>query len=274
VLFGASYWVLRCILAALVYRSVYRGGRVVPSPYLVSAVLSGPLLLAGGLVDGPARVIRWACAAVIDLGTPAVLRRRLAHVRFDPSHLPERYGLFVLIAIGESIVAIGAPAAAAGHLDTAVVLAVAAAFVLACGLWWVYFHFASAAVRHAMATASVQIDILRRVLSYGHLAFISGIIAVSVGIAEVVAHPLARLDGGVAGLLFGGCALYLATFGYTRWQMFRLWSMTRLTAAAVVLALLPFVHLLEGLAALGMLAVLVVGLNAWEYARVRRAGSL
>jgi len=79
--------------------------------------------------------------------TPAVFRRRMTYLRFDPGHLPERFGLFLLIALGESIVAIGAPAASAEHLGGTVVLAVAAAFVLACGRWWVYFHVASDAVR-------------------------------------------------------------------------------------------------------------------------------
>ncbi len=56
-------------------------------------------------------------------------------------------------------------------------------FVVSCGLWWVYFYFAADAVRHALATAEVQLDITRRVLSYGHLAFIAGVIAAAVGSA-------------------------------------------------------------------------------------------
>jgi low temperature requirement protein LtrA len=274
VFFGATYWILRTVLAALVLRSARITGRVAATPFGVSVLITGPLLLVGGLLPGPARVAVWAGAALIDLATPAVFRSRLTHLRFDPGHLPERFGLFVLIALGESIVAIGGPAAATAHLDAQVVLAVAAAFVLACGLWWVYFHFASDAVRHAMATAEIQADILRRVLSYGHLAFISAIIAVAVGLAEVVVHPDHHLDGGVAGLLFGGCALYLATFGYTRWQMFRLWSKTRLVGAAVVLALLPAALVVPALVALGLLAAAVVLLNVWEFTLVRRAGSL
>jgi low temperature requirement protein LtrA len=273
VLFGASYWILRCILAPMVYRSAVRGARIVPTPFLVSVLVTGPLLLIGGLLPGTERVALWAVAAVLDLATPAIFRSRMMNTRFDPGHLPERFGLFVLIALGESIVAIGAPAAAE-PLGTMVVLAVAAAFVLACGLWWVYFHFASDAVRHAMATASVQIDILRRVLSYGHLAFISAIIAVAVGLAEVVTHPDRRLDGGVAGLLFGGCALYLATFGYTRWQMFRKVSATRLAGAAAVLVALPLGLVVPGLAALGLLAVVVIALNGTELLIVRRRGGL
>jgi low temperature requirement protein LtrA len=111
------------------------------------------------------------------------------------------------------------------------------------------------------------------VLSYGHLAFIGGIIAVTVGIAEAVARPGTHLDAGAAGLLHGGCALYLATFGYTRWRMFRAVSTTRLTAAAFVLALLPVSLRVPGLAALSLVAAALVALNVWEHVRVTRAAA-
>jgi low temperature requirement protein LtrA len=74
----------------------------------------------------------------------------------------------------------------------------------------------------------------------------------------------------VAGLLLGGCALYLATYGYTRWAMFRLVSTTRLTAAAAVLALLPLAPHLPALAALTLGAAVLIALNVVEYLRVKR----
>lgn len=77
-------------------------------------------------------------------------------------------------------------------------------------------------MRHSLATARVQLDIMRLVLSYGHLSLIASVIVVSVGTREAVAHPADRLGWGLTGLLFGGTALYLATFGFTRWAMFRL----------------------------------------------------
>jgi low temperature requirement protein LtrA len=266
-LFGASYFAARILLAVLVFRN--RG--LVLSPVSVALFVSGPLLLLGGFLHGPARVTVWAIAAFSDLATPALTRRWLLRVRFHPEHLPERFGLLLIIALGESIVAIGGPAAAGHDLAAAVVVAVAAAFVLACALWWVYFAFAADAVRHALETSQVRADVVRRVLSYGHLSFIAAIIAVAVGMAEAVAHPGERLHGGVAGLLFGGCALYFATFGYTRWQMFRKWSTTRLGAAGVVLVLLPFAHLATALGGLCALAVVAVGLNVVEHFVVRRA---
>jgi low temperature requirement protein LtrA len=206
---------------------------------------------------------------VTDLATPAITRGRLELVRFAPGHLAERFGGFLIIALGESIVAIGAPAAA-GRLGVDVLAAVAAAFVLASGLWWVYYVFAASAVRHALETAPNRGDIIRRVLSYGHLSFIGAIIAVAVGLAGVIAQPGARLNSGAAGLLFGGSALYLATFGYTRWRMFRTVSRTRLSAAAVVVVLLPLATRVPALAALCGVAAVVVVLNVVEHQIVRR----
>jgi low temperature requirement protein LtrA len=269
-LFGATYFAARIILALL----IHRGGWAAVSPFSIAVVVSGPLLVIGGLVETPARTALWATTAAIDLSAPLLFRRRLSGLRFEPAHLPERFGLLLLIALGESIVAIGQPAAAASHLSAGRAGAVSAAFVLACALWWVYFHFGASAIRHALTITPEQTDVVRQVLSYGHLSFIAAVIALAGGLTEVVAHPGEHLHLDVAALLFGGCALYLATFGYTRWHMFRRVSTWRLSAAALVLALLPFAPHVPALAAVCALAAVVVALNVLEYAIVRRRGEL
>ena len=268
-LFGGAYFALRAILAVL----YFRGRRVTLVTPLVAATVTGPLMLAGGLVPMPARTVLWGLAAVVDLATPRILRRRLTAVSFDAGHLVERFGLFVIIALGESVVDIGASAARAEPLTATGLLAVAASFVLAAGLWWVYFVYATSAIRHALVTAQIQTDIVRPVLSWGHLSFVGAIIAVAVGLTEVVTRPTADLAPGAAALLFGGTGLYLATFGYTRWRMFHTWAKTRLTTAAVVLALLPVAHLMPALVALSILAAIVVALNVVEHTMVARTPS-
>ena len=267
VLFGAGYLSLRIVLAA----AVFRGWRMSPNSFSVGLLLTGPLLLAGGIADGPARIWLWAIAGVVDLATPTVLRKRLVKVEFEASHLPERFGLFIIIALGESIVAIGSPAASAGDLYWPQVTAVALAFALACALWWVYFAYAASAVRHALTTASVQTDIVREVLSYGHLFLLAGVISLAVGLAEIVGHPEEALHLDIAALLFGGTALYLATFGYTRYRMFRQWSTTRIGAAVVALALLPLAPRVPSLVALAAIVVIVVALNVIEHHRIQKA---
>jgi low temperature requirement protein LtrA len=268
-LFAFGYWAGRLLLGAgLIRPSAWAGGPPI-NPYLVSMLVTGPLLVVGALIHGDARLVIWAVAALIDLASPAVLRARLSGMHFDAPHLAERFGLFVLIALGESVVSIGV---SAGHLTIGVGFAVAAAFALSCGLWWVYFHFSADAVRHALATAQVQLDITRSVLSYGHLSFVAAIILVAVGMHEAVAHPGHPLGWAATGLLCGGCALYLATFGYTRWAMFRLVSWTRLTAAVVVVLLLPLTVFLPALATLLVLAAAVAVLNGVEFVQNSRLG--
>jgi low temperature requirement protein LtrA len=268
-LFGGAYFALRAILAFL----YFRGRRITLVTPLVAACVTGPLMLAGGLVPVPWRTVLWGLAAAVDLATPRALRRRLVSVAFDAGHLVERFGLFVIIALGESVVDIGASAARADVLSAAVLLAVAASFVLAAGLWWVYFVYANSAIRYALSTARIQTDVVRPVLSWGHLSFVAAIIAVAVGLTGVVAHPTQRLDPGTAALLFGGTGLYLATFGYTRYRMFHTWARTRLSTAAVVLVLLPFAHLVPALGALAVLSGIVVALNLVEYAMVSRTAA-
>ncbi len=270
VTFAVSYWAGRLLLAAGLVRR--QGLDAFKTPYGVSVVITGPLLVLGALLDDvSAQTAVWALAALIDLSTPTLLRGRLRRMHMDAGHLSERFGLFVLIALGESVVAVGTSTSTEsfGLRDGATV---AAAFVLSCGLWWVYFHFAADAVRHALATAQVQLDITRLVLSYGHLAFIAAIIAVSVGMHDSIQHPDEALGWGAAGLLVGGTALYLATFGFTRWAMFKLVSWTRLGAAAVTLVLLPLTPHVSALSTLVILAVVLIVLNTVEMLRVQRGG--
>jgi low temperature requirement protein LtrA len=268
-LFGGSYLAIRIVLAVLVFRgTVFRHMRV--NSFSVGVLVTGPLLLAGGLIHGGWRVGLWAVAALVDLAVPAVVRRRLGQIRFNAEHLPERFGLFLIIALGESIVAVGV-SAEPDPQSPARLAAVATAFALACALWWVYFVFAVRAVRYAVATAEVQTTIVRQVLSYSHLGFIAGVIGVAVGLSEVVGHPTVPLRLDVAALLIGGCAVYLAIFGYTRWRMFHLVSWTRLGGAGASLLVLPFARAVPALVVLLWLVVAVAGVNLVEAHLNRRA---
>jgi low temperature requirement protein LtrA len=259
-LFGVSYWAARLVLFPLAQRS-YRSVRF--NPFTAGAFVTGPLLLAGGLVNGSARVVLWALAAAVDLVVPYLSRRGLTRIPFEPGHLAERFGLFVIIALGESVVVIR-ETAGSEPLTAARLVAVAVAFALICALWWVYFGFAVNAIRYGLRSAQVAFEAIRPVLPYGHLGLIGGVIAVATAIGEVILHPLDHLHFDTAALLCGGTALYLATFGYTRWRMFHTLATPRLTTAAVCLALLPLAPRLPALASLTMLTLLLIALNAVE----------
>jgi low temperature requirement protein LtrA len=268
--FALGYWAGRLVMGSGTIVDLLRGHLPGFEPYTTAMFVSGPLLVVGSLTHGDTRLSIWAVAALLDLASPTLFRRRLSRMRLNPAHLSERFGLFLLIALGESVVEIGTSAQSDQALDAARGFAVAAAFVFCCALWWVYFQFAADAVRHALATAKVQLDITRMVLSYGHLLFIAGIIVATVGLREAVAEPTSQLSWSTLGLLHGGTALYLATFGATRWTMFHLVSKTRLTAAAAVLVAFPLGGVVPALGDLVILAGILVVLNLVELTIVFR----
>jgi low temperature requirement protein LtrA len=197
---------------------------------------------------------------MIDLATPALARGALTRARFAADHLQERFALFVIIAIGESIVAIGLPAAATPNPDAAVLVAVVAAFVLIVALWWLYFAqfgHTAAAIPTAMASASAQTDVVRQILVYAHLALIAAIIAIATGIRSVLTYPDQHLEAALAGLLFGGSCLFLVTLSYTQKGIRRQWSPTHLFTAAITAGLLAGVGHVPALAALASLAAVL-----------------
>jgi low temperature requirement protein LtrA len=269
--FAFAYWLGRIVIGAQLLYASARTRTMPINPFAVSMFLTGPMLIVGALLHGDARLAIWGAAALIDLSTPTLLRTRLRGMHYDAGHLSERFATFVLIALGESVVAV-VTSTGHGDLDLLHGCAVAASFAVSAGMFWVYFYFAADAMRHALATAKVQLDVTRLVLSYGHLSFIAAIILVSVGLHESIAHPSDALTWEYTGLLLGGAALYLASFGFTRWAMFRLVSWTRLTTAAVVLAFALVVPHIPALATLVVLALILAALNIVEYTRVGHIG--
>ncbi len=176
-----------------------------------------------------------------------------------------------IIALGESIIALGV-AATAHPLTPLRLAAVAATYGVAFGLWWAYFHFAVRAIRRALERAKVRTEVMRPVLTYGHIFLIGSVVAVAVGLSDVVAAPMARLGVDAAILLFGGTALYLATFGYTYWRRYRRISYARLGGAAATLLLLPTAPVQPALSSVLMVILVLMVINAAEARWTRRGG--
>ena len=257
--FGGAYWAARLVMLLLV---TGRENRSAFTTFTVGSTVTGPLLVAGGLLhDEILRLIAWSVAALIDLSVPRVAASRLARVPFQPGHLTERFGTFIIIALGETVVA---TAAGAEHLDWLHMAALLAMCTVVCGLWWVYFSFGPDAIRSALEETEARIDLIRPVLSYGHLALIAGIVAIAAGIGRAVADPAEPLTTDVAILLFGGTALYLVTFAFTRWRLFHTIAVPRLSATVVVLALFLLATRVWALVSVVLLAVTLIVLNVVE----------
>ena len=266
-LFGVVYAVLRLVLW-LAMRQVTRAGGSPPlGPYTTNAFVAAPLFLLGGVLDGPARVAAWAAAAVVELAGPRLFRGRVRNLRFEAAHLPERFGLFLIIALGETVVAIGGQASS-NALDAPGLVALALAFTLTVLLWWTYFHFGASAVRYSLQTSSMQTRIVTEIFSYAHLGYVVAIILIAVGMKKLLAHPLDVPHSLPELLLAPGAAVYLFVFCYSRWRMFGAAGLQRFVAALIACALALAAPLLPAIATAALVTALLLALNIFEAWRV------
>ncbi len=230
-LFAVCYLALRLLLWIGIRRHPLYGGLRM-DPFAVSLLVSAPLFLAGAMADGRLRVVIWGAGALIPVLSPVVLGHRLHGIRVESEHLPERFGLFLIIALGETVVAVGGQAAA-GPLDALSLATLALSFALIVTLWWTYFHYGAPAVQHSLKSDPVQARIVRDVFSYVHLGYVVGIICVAVGLKKLLAHPLAEPNTAAELLLAPGVGLYLFCFGLARWRMFGAMGLPRLVTSLV-----------------------------------------
>lgn len=259
--FGFGYLGIRALLAYAIRRRGFFHDQV--NPYLVSATVSAPLIVAGSFTPLPARGWIWLAAALIELTTPTFLHRRLDDLHFDSAHLPERFGLFVIIALGEVLVGVGVQESRQG-LSWTPLTALVLAFVLCCGLWWTYFHFAAPALEHALRETRAQSMLVRSVFSHGHLAIVAGLILIAAGLAQAVRDPLHHPAGVHAYFLPVGTALYLFSFCYTRARMFGGVGVARLAGGVLAAALAALGPFAPAIATLAVLTGLLIALNAFE----------
>ena len=272
VLFGVAYFAVRVI-----HIFVYAYGA--PEVDIRNAILGlapgllgGPaLLIVAGFLDGGAQAGVWLAALLIDYGFPYV--RDVSGFRVSPSHFAERFGLIVIIALGESIVAIGVGAAGLG-LEFGEVVAAIVGLALVASLWWLYFDVtAIVAERKLREAEGVERNRLARD-SWGvlHGLLIAGIVLIALGLKKTLSAVDQPLDDVVAVALCGGAALYLIGFVAMRLRSARTLNRHRMLTALVCLALIPYAANVDALAAVLTIAAVLAGLIAYEaiYRRERR----
>ncbi|MGH2741368.1 MAG: low temperature requirement protein A, partial [Thermoleophilaceae bacterium] len=222
---------------------------------LARTALPAPLLLiAAALLGGTAQAAIWIVALAIDFAGPFVFGVRGFQV--SAGHFAERFALIVIIALGESIVAIGA--GLQGEVDGGVLVAAALGLTVACGLWWAYFDVVAlvAESRFRQTHGHIRARIARDSYSYLHLPMIAGIVLVALGVKKTIGdvdHPLKTAP---AVALFGGIALYYAGHVGFRLRNVRSLNGARLVAAVVCLGLIPLGTEVDALMALALAAVL------------------
>jgi low temperature requirement protein LtrA len=213
-LFACTYAVVRLLHLGLYADASRRGNAswAAISGFALTVSLGMALLVTGALLHGTARVVVWSVAVAIDYAGPAwFTRERLRGLqRVAVAHFAERYSLFVIICLGESIVAIGVGAGVNGrHLSTQLVAVVSLGLLATVAMWWTYFdRFASEAERR-LAEHSDPVLAASDGYSYLHLVIIAGIITFAAGVKLLVRDPGAVLVDPVRLALCGGVAAYL-----------------------------------------------------------------
>jgi low temperature requirement protein LtrA len=228
------------------------------------------LIFAGALTDGWLQVGLWGLALVLDAGGPYLFGAD--GWKLVPGHFAERHGAIVIIALGESIVAIGVGAKAV--LSVGVVAAGVLGVVIAAALWWVYFDVTAIVAERRLSEAREgreRNEIARDSYSYLHFPMVAGIALIAVGLQRTIGHVDEPLKLVPAAALLGGAAIYLLAQVAFRLRNMRTLSRRRLLGALVLLALLPAGAALPAIATLGILAALLVALIAYEALRYAEA---
>jgi low temperature requirement protein LtrA len=237
--------------------------RAVITGLVGSTASAAGLLVAASFTHGALQLALWAIALVLDMSGPLFFGSD--GWKLVPGHFAERHGLIVLIALGESIVAIGV---GAGHgVDLGVVVAAVLGVAVAAELWWLYFDVVAIVAARRLARAEVgreQNTMARDSYSYLHLPMVTGIVLLALGLKKTLAHVEDPLKLVPAAALLGGTALYLLAHVAFRYRHVHTVNTRRLGLAVLLLALIAAAVEMPALATLGIVAVLLAALIVYE----------
>jgi low temperature requirement protein LtrA len=218
------------------------------------------LLVLAGLLDGTPRALCWIAALAIDYGGLAL--RGVEGWRVEPGHFAERHGLIIIIALGESIVALGVGANGL-ELDAGIITAALLGFAVAGALWWSYFDVV-AIVGERGADHATQVRMARDSYTYLHMPMVAGIVIFSIGVKKTLGHVGDELETVPAVALCGGVALYLTAMSAFKRRNIGSWNRPRLVVAAALAAFIPAATAVPALVSLAVVATLACGLVAYE----------
>jgi len=244
---------------------------------LVWFLAAGVLWIAGGIAEGPARTVLWLGALALDYAGPLVTFRVPGRPRLAPEaweigteHFSERFQLFIIIALGETIVITGATTSEL-ELTNATVAAFAVAFLTTAALWWLYFNLVAAISERRLAQAEARVLLARDAYTYLHVVLVAGILLNAVGDELVIAHPTEELSGAELAATVGGPALYLLAHVLLRLRMSGTLATRRLLGAAACVVIGLVGSALSALVvAMLLLAVLVAVIVGDQLAGVHR----
>ena len=232
----------------------------------VSTAIGISLLTAASAADGVVQASLWGVAILLDLGLPFLFWAE--GWRLVPAHFAERHGLILIIALGESIVAIGVGSNAV--VDVTVVVVATLGIAIAAGLWWVYFDVTVWVAERRLSRLPAgreQNEVARDAYSYLHLAMVAGIVLLALGMKKTLEHPDDPLKAVPAVALVGGVATYLLAIVAFRWRLLHTLGRVRPITAALLLALLPIAFEVPAYVTVALVVVVIWALIVYEVVR-------
>jgi low temperature requirement protein LtrA len=248
-----------------------RAGRI-----LIWFLVAGLFWVAGALADGPERTLLWLIALVVDYGAPLTVywvpgRSRLHGDAWvvETTHFSERFGLFIIIALGESIVVTGATTSETG-LDGHTAVAFGTAFLTTAAMWWLYFTGVARIAELRLRRAANRTSMARDAYTYLHVVLVAAIVLGAVGDELVIAHPDEALDGPEMAAVVGGPALYLLAHTLFRMRVSGTTGWRRPLGAAVCVALGLVLADADALVVALLVLVVLVAVIAGDETAARR----
>jgi low temperature requirement protein LtrA len=272
-LFAGAYGVVRIAHLALFFLACRDDPllrRAVFTGLTVSTSVAIGLLVLASFLDGIPQGAVWALAIAIDMGGP--LFHGQDGWRLVPGHFAERHGLIIIIALGESIVAIGI--GAEGNVTAGVVIGASFGVMVAAALWWLYFDVVALAAERRLADAAPGRErntMARDSFSYLHLPMVAGIVLLALGLKKTLEHVEDPLKLVPAVALLGGTALYLVAHVAFRYRNVHSFNRHRAITAVLLVALIPVAVEVPALATVGAVAAILALLIAYEVRRYAEA---
>jgi low temperature requirement protein LtrA len=221
------------------------------------------LLIAGSLLDPGLQAAVWGLALALDMSEPYLFGSEGWHL--VPGHFAERHGLIVLIALGESIVAIGL--GAGSQLTWGIAAAATLGIGVVAAMWWAYFDIVALVSARRLVGApegKVRNELARDSYSYIHFLIIAGIILFALGLKKALGHPTDPLEDVPAFALVGGPAVYLLGLVAFRYRHIKTVNWHRLGLALVLFALYPLAHEASALVMIALLNLLLWAMIVYE----------
>ncbi|MFL5962740.1 MAG: low temperature requirement protein A [Gaiellaceae bacterium] len=265
VVFGVAFLIVN-VMHLAVYALGARGDRDLFAAILRVAPMAlggAVLIVTAGVVDGALRPLLWLAALIVGLFGP--LLSGMSGWRVQPAHFIERHGLIVIIAIGESLIAIGLGARST-ELDTGVIVGAVLGLVVVTSFWLAYFDFFPRRAQQLLTDRSgvERTALARDVYTYLHLPMVVGIVLFAFALKVTLAHVGGELDTIPALALCGGPALYLLAYVALRFRVTHTLGGGRLVAAVACALLSPIALVVPAVVALALVAAVWVVLHAYE----------